>query len=114
MLALFQTYPTLVGNTRFYGNFTIYLILNELRKLTPLFTQNDQPKALLLQAHCGPFGMRKLCFYKLKAMLSQDKSIALTCPNIKITPEKGVYDPKTTKKEGAFALFERFFRALFR
>lgn len=27
--------------------------------------------------------------------------------------KKGVYDPKTTKKEGAFALFERFFQALF-
>lgn len=45
MLALFQTYQTLVGNTRFYDNFTICLILNELRKTTPLFAQNDLSKA---------------------------------------------------------------------
>ena len=62
MRALFQNNQTLVGNTRFYGDFCIQLIIKQLRKNTLFSQPYGHVKALLLAAHCGLFTLSKLCF----------------------------------------------------
>ena len=62
MRALFQNNQTLVGNARFYGDFCIQLIINQLHKNTLFLQPYGHAKALLLASHCGLFTLSKLCF----------------------------------------------------
>ena len=45
MLTLFQNNYTSAGNTRFYDDFYISFIINQLTKNTPLFSQDSHAKA---------------------------------------------------------------------
>ena len=62
MRALFQNNQTWVGNTRFYGDFCILFIINQLHKNTLFLQPYGHIKALLLASHCGLFTLSKQCF----------------------------------------------------